>query len=233
MWMYQQFLLCQCFHYVTVSTTSMFSQYHSFDYVCASWIFLWSVFSRVTNLFITKEHKYFCINIINVTQLIKALIARHHLVWYTDRVILHKHKLTQWNTQTMELSHHVQTLHVIHPAYTQPPPPNKHTPMGSIILYIILPKTTWLLTIKYKISCKFKKIILDSILLTAFKTFLHILYFSNNSVAKLTTPFRMPRNCVEFHMIVLLKLNQPVQGQHPPIMQKASGFLQILKPLLF
>lgn len=94
MWMYQQFLLCQCFHYVTVSTTSMFSPYQSFDYVCASWIFLWSVFSRVTNLFITKEHKYFCINIINVTQLIKALIARHHLVWYTDRVILHKHKLT-------------------------------------------------------------------------------------------------------------------------------------------
>lgn len=157
MLVYQQFLLCQCFHYVTVSTTSMFSLYHSFDYVCASWIFLWSVFSRVTNLFITKEHKYFCINIINVTQLIKALIARHHLVWYTDRVILHKHKLTQWNRQTMELSHHVQTLHVIHPAYTQPPPPNKHTPMGSIILYIILPKTTWLLTIKYKISCKFKK----------------------------------------------------------------------------
>lgn len=135
----------------------MFSQYQSFDYVCASWIFLWSVFSRVTNLFITKEHKYFCINIINVTQLIKALIACHHLVWYTDRVILHKHKLTQWNRQTMKLSHHVQTLHVIHPAYTQPPPPNKHTPMGSIILYIILPKTTRLSTIKYKISCKFQK----------------------------------------------------------------------------
>lgn len=132
----------------------------------------------------------------------------------------------------MELSHHVQTLHVIHPAYTQPPPPNKHTPMGSIILYIILPKTTWLLTIKYKFSCKFKKKILDSFLLTAFKTFLHILYFSNNSVAKLTTPFRMPRNVAEFHMIVLLKLNQPVQGQHPPIMQKASGFLQILKIII-
>lgn len=78
-----------------------------------------------------------------------------------------------------------------------------------------------------------KKIILDSILLTAFKTFLHILYFSNNSVAKLTTPFRMPRNVVEFHMIVLLKFNQPVQGQHPPIMQKASAFLQILKTLSF
>lgn len=184
MLVYQQFLLCQCFHYVTVSTTSMFSQNQSFDYVCASWIFLWSVFSRVTNLFITKEHKYFCINIINVTQLIKALIARHHLVWYTDRVILHKHKLTQWNTQTMELSHHVQTLHVIHPAYTQPPPPNKHTPMGSIILYIFFPKLLDFRLLNTRSVVNSKKIILDSILLTAFKTFLHILYFSNNSVAK-------------------------------------------------
>lgn len=43
----------------------------------------------------------------------------------------------------------------------------------------------------------------------------------------------MPTIVVEFHMIVLLKLNQPVQGQHPPIMQKAFGFLQILKTLLF
>lgn len=89
----------------------------------------------------------------------------------------------------------------------------------------------WLLNTRSVVNSK--KIILDSILLTAFKTFLHILYFSNNSVAKLTTPFRMPRNVVEFHMIVLLKLNQPVQGQHPPIMQKASGFLQILKTLFF
>lgn len=132
MLVYQQFLLCQCFHYVTVSITSMFSQYQSFDYVCASWIFLWSVFSRVTNLFITKEHKYFCINIINVTQLIKALIARHHLVWYTDRVILHKHKLTQWNTQTMELSHHVQTLHVIIPPSLHAAPAAKQTHTNGI-----------------------------------------------------------------------------------------------------
>lgn len=155
MLVYQQFLLCQCFHYVTVSTTSMFSQYQSFDYVCASWIFLWSVFSRVTNLFITKEHKYFCINIINVTQLIKALIAHHHLVWNTDRVILHKHKLHSETHNGIESP--CTNTACNPPSLHAAPPPNKHTPMGSIILYIILPKTTWLLTIKYKISCKLKK----------------------------------------------------------------------------
>lgn len=159
MLVYQQFLLCQCFHYVTVSTTSMFSLYQSFDYVCASWIFLWSVFSRVTNLFITKEHKYFCINIINVTQLIKALIARHHLVWYTDRVILHKHKLTQWNRQTMELSHHVQTLHVIHPAYTQLPRRQTNTHQWDQLYYtLFFPKLLdfWLLNTRSVVNSKKK-----------------------------------------------------------------------------